>query len=90
MENYQASDIGELVNIGTGKDITIKKLADLISDVVGYNGDIVWDTSKPNGTPRKVLDVSKINNLGWKASTDLKEGIEKTYAWFLENRPDDA
>ncbi len=87
MENYHASDIGELVNIGTGKDITIKNLAELISDVVGYNGDIVWDTSKPNGTPRKVLDVSKINNLGWKASTNLKEGIEKTYAWFLENRP---
>jgi GDP-L-fucose synthase len=86
MENYKASDIGELVNIGTGKDITIKKLAELILDVVGYNGDIVWDTSKPNGTPRKVLDVSKINNLGWKASTELKEGIDKTYVWFLENR----
>ena len=74
-----------LYNIGTGTDVTIKQLAETIQKVVGHKGTIVWDSSKPDGTPRKLLDVSKINQLGWKAEIDLQKGIEATYAWFLEN-----
>jgi len=74
-----------LYNIGTGKDITIKKLAETIQKVVGHQGNILWDTTKPNGTPRKLMDVSKINEIGWVSSTTLKDGIEKTYQWFLDN-----
>ena len=85
MEKYSYKDIGEFVNIGTGIDLTIKELASLIARVVGYQGDFVWDTSKPNGTPQKLLDVSRINALGWKAKTSLEEGLKKTYKWFLEN-----
>jgi GDP-L-fucose synthase len=85
MENKEASDLGEFVNIGTGKDITIKKLAEIISEIVGYNGEVIWDTSKPNGTPRKLLDVSQIKMLGWQASTSLEEGIGKAYDWFKRN-----
>lgn len=76
MNTYNDSDI---VNIGTGKDITIKDLAYLIKDVVGYEGDIVFNTNMPDGTPRKLLDVSKLERLGWKYKTSLREGIEKTY-----------
>ena len=68
----------EIVNIGTGTDVTIKELAETIADVVGYTGKIVWDSTKPDGTPRKLLDVSKLHNLGWHHSIELKEGIEKT------------
>ena len=68
-----------------GKDITIKKLAKIIQMVVDHHGNILWDTSKPDGTPRKLMDVSKINEMGWVYSTELKDGIEKTYQWFLEN-----
>ncbi len=82
MNHYDHTDIGELINIGTGKDISIKDLAALVSELVGYNGQIRWDTSKPNGTPKKLLDVSKINNLNWKAKTKLREGISATYEWF--------
>lgn len=71
-------------NIGTGKDITIKDLALTIKKITGYEGEIVWDTSKPNGTPRKLLDVSKIATLGWRYSVDLEQGIAKTYEWFLD------
>lgn len=77
-----------LYNIGTGRDITIKELAKTIQSVVGHEGEIVWDESKPNGTPRKLLDVSKMKELGWCYSTELTEGIEKTYQWFLENIKD--
>lgn len=83
MENY---DSPEIVNVGTGEDISILELSKIVSDVVGFEGEIVLDTSKPDGTPRKLLDVSKINSLGWKHKIDLKEGIEKTYKWFLENQ----
>jgi len=76
MNNYSESSH---INIGTGKDITIKDLALLIREIVGYPGDIMWNTDKPDGTPRKLLDVSKINKLGWTASISLKEGIKKTY-----------
>ena len=74
-----------LYNIGTGKDITIKELAETIQNAVGHKGEIIWDTEKPDGTPRKLMDVSKMATLGWESSTELKEGIEKTYSWFLEN-----
>jgi GDP-L-fucose synthase len=73
------------INIGTGKDLTISELADIVSGVVGYKGQIKYDTSKPDGTPRKLLDVSRLNYLGWKYKTELKDGIVKSYKWFLEN-----
>ena len=77
-----------LYNVGSGKDITIKELAETIQGVVGYKGNILWDKSKPDGTPRKLMDVSKMRDLGWSYSTELNEGIEKTYQWFLENIKD--
>ena len=77
-----------LYNIGSGKDITIKQLAETIQNVVGHKGDIIWDNSKPDGTPRKLLDVSKMKALGWHYSTNLKEGVEKTYQWIQENIKD--
>lgn len=75
----------EIVNIGTGEDVSIKEFAELVREVVGYTGEIAWDATKPDGTPRKLLDVSKVNGLGWKASISLRDGIAKTYAWFVEN-----
>lgn len=75
-----------LYNIGTGVDLTIKELALLIQENVGHTGEIIWDSSKPDGTPRKLLDVSKMTTAGWKASTDLTEGIQLTYDWFLANQ----
>lgn len=74
-----------LYNVGTGKDITIKTLAETIQEIVGHRGKIQWDRSKPDGTPRKLMDVSKLKEEGWSYTTELKEGIEKTYQWFLEN-----
>jgi len=74
-----------LYNVGTGKDITINELASTIQKVVGHTGDIIWDDTKPDGTPRKLMDVSKMNNIGWKHQVDVEEGIHKTYNWFLEN-----
>ena len=74
-----------LYNVGSGKDITIKELAETIQKVTGHKGNIVWDSEKPDGTPRKLMDVSKMKNMGWEYSTELHEGIEKTYSWFLEN-----
>ena len=74
-----------LYNVGSGKEITIKELAEIIQRVTGHQGEIVWDSSKPDGTPRKLLDVSKIKEIGWEYKTDLQQGIEKTYAWFLDN-----
>ena len=74
-----------LYNVGSGKDITIRELAETIQKAVGHQGQIVWDAEKPDGTPRKLMDVSKMKAIGWQYSTELKEGIEKTYAWFLEN-----
>ena len=74
-----------LYNVGSGKDITIKELAETIQKVTGHEGDIIWDTEKPDGTPRKLMDVSKMKELGWEYKTELKEGVEKTYSWFLDN-----
>ena len=82
MVNY---DSDEIINVGTGKDITIKELATTIADVIGFKGEIVWDTSKPNGTPRKVLNVDKIKSLGWEPKVGLREGIEKTYELYKES-----
>ncbi|WP_115461205.1 GDP-L-fucose synthase family protein [Winogradskyella aurantiaca] len=75
-----------LYNVGTGVDLSIKALALMIQEVVGHKGTIVWDDSKPDGTPRKLMDVSKINALGWQHRIDLKDGINKTYEWFLNNQ----
>ena len=73
----------EFVNIGTGEDLTIRELAEMIKNVIGYNGEIIWDTTKPDGTPRKLMDVSKAHSLGWKHEISLEEGIKKTYSNFL-------
>ena len=73
------------INIGTGEDVTIKQLAEIIADVVGYDRYINWDATKPNGTPRKVLNVDKLKSLGWQPKISLREGIEKTYEWYLKN-----
>lgn len=74
-----------LYNVGTGTDLTIKELAELIQKTVGHQGEIIWDSSKPDGTPRKLMDVSKMKNIGWSATISLEEGIKATYQWFLEN-----
>jgi GDP-L-fucose synthase len=84
MMNYGHEDIGEFVNIGAGEDIKIKDLANLIKEIVGFDGEIKHDLSKPDGTPRKLLDVSKIKSLGWEAKIGLKKGIMKTYAWYCK------
>ena len=81
----QKYDGEEHINVGTGEDVTIKELAETIVDVVGYKNYYEWDTSKPNGTPRKVLNVDKIKSLGWEPKISLREGIESTYKWFKEN-----
>lgn len=82
MNNYSGN---ETVNAGTGKEVTIKELTELVAEVVGYTGDILWDTTKPNGTPRKLLDVSKSRALGWQYKTELKDGIRLAYQDFLTN-----
>ena len=81
MNNYDSS---EIINVGTGKDITIKELAYVIKDIVEFKGDIVFDASKPDGTPRKLLDVSKLHSIGWEHKTSLKHGIKLTYNWYRE------
>jgi GDP-L-fucose synthase len=82
MNNY---DGDQFVNVGVGKDISILELAELIKDIVGFEGEIVNDLSKPDGTPEKLLDVKKLNNLGWEAQISLEEGIKDTYKWFEED-----
>jgi GDP-L-fucose synthase len=82
MEHY--SDSGH-INIGSGQEVSIKELAYTISQVVDYQGDIVFDSTKPDGTPKKLLDTTKANKLGWKAQTSLLDGIQRTYDWYLEN-----
>ena len=74
-----------LYNVGTGEDLTIKQLAETIQKITGHQGEIIWDATKPDGTPRKLMDVSKMHKLGWKHKVDLEEGIQKTYNWFLEH-----
>jgi GDP-L-fucose synthase len=83
LEKY---DLPEIINVGCGEDISIRELAELICDVVGFEGELVWDTTKPDGTPRKLLDVSKIRALGWEPTIPLRTGSAQTYEWFLANR----
>jgi GDP-L-fucose synthase len=87
LENYESP---EIINVGSGEDISIRELAELICDVVGFQGELAWDSSKPDGTPRKLLDVSKIHGLGWRHTIPLREGIARTYQWFLQNPPQEA
>lgn len=82
LEHY---DSPETINVGVGEDISIRELGELVAEIVGYTGTLTQDTSKPDGTPRKLLDVSRLTSLGWKPSVSLREGIETTYHWFLEN-----
>ena len=88
MENIEAKDLYENgithLNVGSGKDIAISDLAKLISEIVGFNGKIEYDSTKPDGTPRKLMDVSRLNSLGWKYKTELKEGIIKAYNFFKQ------
>jgi GDP-L-fucose synthase len=83
LEKY---DSPEIINIGCGEDVTIRELAELICDVVGFEGELVWDKTKPDGTPRKLLDATKIRALGWQPTIPLRNGIAQTYEWFLANR----
>ncbi|HYD35472.1 MAG TPA: GDP-L-fucose synthase [Vitreimonas sp.] len=82
MENYDSS---EIINIGTGQDMTIKQLAETVQEIVGYEGEIKWDRNKPNGTPRKQLDMTKLTALGWKPKIQLATGLQKVYDWFKEH-----
>ena len=83
IEHY---DSPEIINVGCGQDVTIRELAELVCDVVGFTGTLEFDSAKPDGTPRKLLDVSKLTNLGWEAKIPLRKGIESTYEWFLKNQ----
>lgn len=85
MQNKDYSEIGELVNITDGTDIQLKDLIEMVKDIVGYDGELVWDTTKPNGTPRKLMDATKIKSLGWSPKISLKEGIEKIYNYYVNN-----
>jgi GDP-L-fucose synthase len=82
LEKY---DSPEIINVGCGEDISIRELSELICDVVGFDGELAWDTSKPDGTPRKLLDVTKLRALGWKPEIPLRDGIARTYEWFRVN-----
>ena len=84
LEKY---DSAEIINIGSGEDVTIRELAKLVCDVVGFDGELVWDNTKPDGTPRKLLDVTRIRVLGWQPTIPLRKGIEQTHEWFLANWP---
>jgi GDP-L-fucose synthase len=78
----QTHDGGDLINVGVGKDISIAERAEWVKDVIGYEGKVIFDSSKPDGTPQKLLDVSHLNSMGWEANIALKEGIKLTYKWF--------
>lgn len=79
-------DSPEIINVGVGEDVTIKELAEMVKEVVGYTGKLTFNTTKPDGTPRKLLDVTRLHKTGWQAKTDLKEGIRETYYWFVQNQ----
>jgi GDP-L-fucose synthase len=85
MEHHRASDIGEFVNIGTGREISIRDLAILIAKILGYRGRLAFDSSKPDGAPRKLLDVSRMQKLGWRAKTSLRDGISFVYQSYLDS-----
>ena len=82
MDSYSGHDI---INIGTGTDVTIRELTEMVRAAVGWEGEVVWDASKPDGTPRKLLDVSRLTALGWKAGTPLERGVRETVAWFVDS-----
>ena len=82
LEKY---DNPEIINVGCGEDISIRELAELICEIVGFEGNLIWDATRPDGTPRKLLDVSKLHGLGWRHTIGLREGIARTYEWFLQN-----
>ena len=82
MNKYSGEDF---VNIGTGEDISITDFATMVADVVGYDGSFEYDTSRPDGTPRKLVDVTRLTDLGWQSKISLREGVERTYAWYIEN-----
>jgi GDP-L-fucose synthase len=82
LEHY---DDPQTINVGTGEDVTIRELAETVAEVVGFRGRIAWDASKPDGTPRKLLDVSRLADLGWKAGTRLDDGLRSTYRWYVEH-----
>ena len=86
MQNYNGI---EIVNVGVGEDISIKELAEIIKDVVGFAGEIVFESSKPDGTPRKLLDVNQLYSAGWQAKTSLLAGIEETYRWYIDSSGSD-
>jgi GDP-L-fucose synthase len=90
MENIEAKDLYENgithLNVGTGKDISIADLAKLVTEIIGFNGKILYDSSKPDGTPQKLMDVNRLNALGWRYKTELSDGITKTYDWFVKNK----
>jgi GDP-L-fucose synthase len=86
----EAYDESGPINVGTGQDVSVRELAELVKDVVEYDGTLTWDTSKPDGTPRKLLDTGRINALGWQPSISLEDGVRSTYAWFLEHAGTDA
>jgi GDP-L-fucose synthase len=85
VEHY---DSDTTINVGTGSDVSLKELSELVASIVGYPGEILWDTSKPDGTPRKLLDVSRLTSLGWTASIPLADGLRSTYDWYVEHRAD--
>jgi GDP-L-fucose synthase len=82
LEKY---DFPEIINVGCGEDLSVRELAELICDVVGFDGELAWDTAKPDGTPRKLLDITKLRGLGWQPAIPLRDGIAQTYDWFLKN-----
>jgi GDP-L-fucose synthase len=90
MEKYDAADIGEFVNIGSGNEVTIRELAELVAEIVGFRGRLAFDVSKPDGTPRKLLDVSRLMALGWKPMTSLKAGVEQAHKDFLSRYASDV
>ena len=83
LENYSSADI---INIGCGWEMSIREAAEIVSDIIGYQGEICWDATQPDGNPRRLLDISRMEQLGWKAQTDFREGVGRTYQWFLDNR----
>ena len=87
LERVHAADVPDgMLNVGCGEDLTIRELAELVQRVVGYEGAVEWDASKPDGTPRKLMDVSRLRGLGWAPSVGLEDGLRRTYQWYLENR----
>ncbi len=90
MERYTAEQIGEFVNVGAGSDLSIKDLSEMIREVIGFEGTVEWDQTRPDGTPRKLLDISRIKALGWQPTTSLEDGIRATYEWYLKNMPDEV